>query len=434
MFRRDHPQVIFANIVNDLMIPVSPPAYAKALIGVSPRKIWLSQEGDVVVTPRPIDKPFKRYACTILGIDPDKVVTLSPEGEVLDPLAHALRRTGMVDRLRALIAERPGIDLLCFALDSPTLELVEDLGVALHGYHSLPNRALREMLYYLNTKSGFRKVAEALGLRIVPGTYCEGLDALASTVEQVLENTGEVIVKYDRSSNGYGHIVIRHEEVVVRNLRDYLAERTAAFPEQPHIFTVEALMPFVSVPSIEMVIDSAGARCLYPCDQRCPNGSFAGMVTPPLNLVPEVERELLRAGEMFCDYVHGLGFRGVCDVDAGVIADGTLYVTETNLRRTGGTYLDTLVRRLIGDNYLETHVWWADARVGGIEPEFFTGWSAIKAAGLAFDPAAGKGIILTVDTLRIDGKWRYLIIAPTAGLAAEMEAKLEEVLRLSEVI
>jgi len=430
MSRRDNSRVIFANMVNELMVAVAPPAHAKALTEVSPRKLWLAQEGDVVVTPRPIDEPFKRYACAILGIDPDEVVTLSPAGELTETLAHALRRRGMVDRLRAFIAERPNIEFLAFALDSPTLELVEDLGVPLHGYRSLPNRALREMIYQLNTKSGFRRAAENLGLRIVPGAYCEGLDALASTVEQMLGVTGGVIVKYDRSSNGYGHIIFRREEVAGRNLCDYLAERTAAFPEQPHIFTIEALMPFDSVPSVEMVIDDAGARLLYLCDQRCPNGAFAGIVTPPLNLAPKVTRELLRVGELFGDYVHGLGFREVCDVDAGVTVDGTLYVTETNFRRTGGTYLDALMRRLIGDDYLDTHVWWADARVGGIEQDFCAGWSAIEAAGLAFDSAAGEGVILTADSLRIDGKWRYLIIAPTAQLAADMEAKLEKVLQL----
>lgn len=416
------------------MISVASAAYAKTLIGVSPRKIWLSQEGDIVVTPRPIEEPFKNYACNILGIDPDKVVTLSPEGYQADLLPHAIRRSGMINDLRALIAERPGIDILCFALDRPTLELVEELEVPLHGYQSLPDRALREVLYSLNTKSGFREVAEELGLRVVPGVYCEGQRALATAVEKMLENTCGVIVKYDRSSNGYGHMVIRRKDVTLQNLYGYLDARTASFSEQPHNFTVETLMPFISVPSIEMVIDDASVRCLYPCEQRCLNSSFVGMVTPPFNLSSEIKHELLCAGRLFGEYVRDLGFRGVCDVDAGVIPDGTLYVTETNLRRTGGTYLDTLVRRLIGVDYQETHVWCADARTGAIERDFFKGWSAIRDAGLAFDPIAGRGVILTADTLAIDQKWRYLVVAPAIEEATDIEAKLEEALLLSKPI
>lgn len=434
MSRREHPQLIFANIVNHLMIPVAPPAYAKALIGVSPRKIWLAEEADVVVTPRPIGTPFKQYACSTLGIDPNKVVTLSPEKHNGEVLSRALHRSDMVDHLRALIAERPGIDILCFALDHPTLELAADLGVSPHGYDSFPHHGLQEMYYSLNTKSGFRAVAEKLGLRVVPGVYCEGLDILTDTVERMLKDTGAVIIKYDRSSNGYGHIIMRREDMDGQNLRDYLVERTAVFAEQPHVFTVEMLMQFVSVPSIEMIVDAEGARWLYSCDQRCPNGSFAGMVTPPIEMTPDVERELLSAGELFGRYVHNLGFRGICDVDGGVTADGILYVTESNFRRTGGTYLDTLVRRLIGDDYLETHVWFADARLGKTDMGFFAGLSAIEKSDLAFDRAAGKGIILTADTLEIDGKWRYLIIAPTIEEAEHMETKLEEILHLTEGI
>lgn len=398
------------------MIAVPSPAYAKSLAGVTPREILTASENDMIITPQLVEEPFKRYICSILDINPNKIITLSPKGEPTDMLAHSVRRNGMVDQLREFVSKNPDADFLCFAIDAPTFELVEELGIALHGYRVLPNQTLRDTIYQLNTKSGFRQVAEEIGLRIVPGMYCKGLDSLSTAVKQLMDITGGVLVKYNRSSNGYGQIILRREEMLNLNLREYLYEQTALYPEQPHIFTVEALMKFTNVPSVEIDVDDTGSQVLYLCDMRCPNGKFAGMVTPPLELIPEIKQELMDVGEKYGNYLYRIGFRGVCDVDTGVTADGALYVTETNLRRTGGTYLDILMHRLFGENYLETHIWVADARVGGINQDFFGGLSAIKTAGLAFDPVEGKGVILTADTLQIDGKWRYLIIAPTARL------------------
>lgn len=435
MPERQHPQIIFANLVNELMAAAPSPAYVKAMSVVTPRKIWLAREGDVIVTPRPFEEPHKRYACSILGIDPDKVVTLSPGGEYPVSLPREVLRGELFGQLRRLIDERPGIDILPFALDRPTLELVEELGVPLHWYSELPGPRLREALYDLNTKSGFRRAAESLGLRVVPGARCEGVEELAAAVEELLPLTGGVVVKPDRSSNGFGHIILRRDELGGQDLRAALSERVAAAltPQQPRVFTVEALMKFVNVPSVELVVEDAGAAVLYVCDMRTVNNMFTGMVTPPIDLPPRAEEELLRAGRVFGDYVHGLGFRGICDVDAGVTEDGTLYVGETNFRRTGGTYLDTLLKRLVGENYLETHVWWADGRVGQNGQDFAGGLSALRESGLAYDADKREGVILTANTVAIDRKWRYLIIAPTHERAAGYESRLEELFRLQRL-
>ena len=432
MPERQHPQIIFANLVNELMVAAPSPAYIKAMSVVTPRKIWLAREGDVIVTPRPIEDLHKRYACSILGIDPNKVVTLSPGGEPTDSLSRQVLQGDLLERLSALIAERPGIDILPFALDQPTLDLVETLDIPLHWYRELPGPKLRQALYELNTKSGFRRAAERQGMRIVSGAYCEGIDELASKVEELLPLTGGVVIKPDRSSNGFGHVILHRSEVGDQDLRSHLAQRvdSTLTPQQPRVFTVEAFLDFVNVPSVELVVQEEGASLLYICDMRTVNNMFTGMVTPPINLSPQSEKELLRIGKIFGDYVHGLGFRGICDVDAGVTADGTLYANETNFRRTGGTYLDSLVKRLVGDNYLQTHVWWADGRVGHGEQDFAAGLAALHETGLAYSSGTGAGVLLTANTVSIDRKWRYLILAPNHEQAAEIESKLEDLLEL----
>jgi hypothetical protein len=428
------PRLVFANLVNELMIGSASPAYAQGLYAVSPRKIWLAYPGDVVVTPRPIGERFKAYACDLLGVDPSRITTLSPEAQPTELLAEAVLRTGLHRHLADLAARHAGLALVCFALDEPTLRWAEEVGATLEGFDELPSRDLRDALYRLNTKSGFRQAAQKLGLPTAPGEFCEGFDALLATLRRFGGERGGVIVKFDRSSNGYGHLTIPPDEMASEaGLRDRLVRHLAAFSQQPSNFTVEAFQPFTHVPSVEMVVEESGVRLLYVCDQRCRNASFFGMVTPPVGLPASAERELLRAGEVFGDSLRGLGYRGVFDVDAGLTDAGQLFVTETNLRRTGGTYLDTLVRRLVGERYPETQVWWADARPAGPDLGFFDGWAALGETGLAFSPERGRGVVLTADTMSIDRKWRYLIIAHGADEAREIETALEALLRLPEV-
>jgi pre ATP-grasp domain-containing protein/pheganomycin biosynthesis PGM1-like protein len=429
--RDDMPRLIFANVSNELMLATPSVAHGGSLREVSPRKMWLAREGDVVVTPRPIEEDFKRYVCSVLGLDPDAIVTLSPGSGAGERLADAVRKADLLDSLASLLKEREGIRMLPFAMDRPTLALAEDLGIPIEGYDSLPGPEVRELIYRMNTKSGFRASAAELGLPVVPGLSCEGISVLPGVVEDALAKWGDVIVKLDRSSNGYGHLVVRRAAVRPADLGDFLRSGLAHIADQPQTFTVEKLMPFVSVPSIEMEVEDAGPRFLYLCDQRCPNGSFSGMVTPPPQLPASVERELHRALERFGEHTHHAGFRGTCDIDAGVTDNGAVYLTESNFRRTGGTYLHTLATRLLGESYLDSHIWVADARRGTKELGFFDALNAVKTAGLAYDSGAREGVVLTADSVGYDGRWRYLILAEGAKRAEAIEDRLAELLSLT---
>jgi hypothetical protein len=427
----DHHRLIFANTVNEVMTSAPSEAYARSLASVTPRKMWLAREGDVIITPRPIPIAFKEYVCSTLGIRTEAVTTLCPGGDLAEPLAHAVRRTGMIDDIRQLCT-RSLLRMLCFAPDYPTVALACELGIPMEHYEHIPSPEVLARIYDLNTKSGFRRAMKALGIRTVPGAYCNGLEELTDSVLSLFEAHNSVIVKLDRSSNGYGHTVIRRDELG-STARSSLAARLKSVDSQCQEFTVEAFLGFTSVPSVELVIEQTGPRLLYVCDQRCRHRSFTGMVTPPTSLPLHVSEQLLDIGLAFGGWLFDAGIRGVFDVDGGLTHDGILYVTETNLRRTGGTYLDTLVRRLVGLDYLKTHVWIADARSGTLPMDFLQGWSLVQKARLDFQAQPGVGVLLTSDTLDWDGKWRYLIIAQDIGMANEIETNLEHALGLAPI-
>ena len=63
-------QIIFANLINEFMIHKPDLIHSASLSAVSPRKIWLAYENDIVITPIPIEEGFKEYACSITGVEP----------------------------------------------------------------------------------------------------------------------------------------------------------------------------------------------------------------------------------------------------------------------------------------------------------------------------------------------------------------------------
>jgi hypothetical protein len=428
---RRPPQLILANLVNEVMLAVPAEQHSAPLINVSPRKLWLADAGDIVLTPRAASNCFRRYVSSVLGVEQDAVIAMSsPPAERFEPLAEAALRLPLRNQLVAEVAARPGIELLPFVLDRPTLRLARELDVPVAGYDDLPSDDLVDAISWLNTKSGFRAAARELGLRTVQGVSCHR-EALVQHVESLLRSDGDVIVKLDRSSNGFGHVYVRRQALNGSGPAALLTSGLAPVAHQPPWFTCERLMPFVAVPSVEMVVTREGVKPLYLCDQRCPGGSFSGMTAPLPRLAPEVERELLHIGRAFGTYLAELGYRGVFDVDAGLTAAGEVYVTETNLRRTGGTYLDALVRRLVGDDYARTHNWIADGRLGQSATSFEAAVGAVADAGLAFDDARSSGVVLTADTVALDGKWRYLAIGRSEDEVEQVETALERLLVLA---
>ncbi|MGP3948145.1 preATP grasp domain-containing protein [Streptomyces sp. 7N604] len=426
--QRDYPLLVFGNFVNELMVTVPVHRHADALIAVSPRKIWLTRPGDVLVTPRPMSGPLRDYACDLLGFSPSEVTLLDAPADDLAPLTAAVRRSGLVDRLRWEARDRPGIRFQAFAQDRPAVELAAEIGVPVEGYgaEGVPSRAV-EAAYRINTKPGFRELAGELGIRTAHGFSCGTPDELAAALRKVLADRGAAVVKPARGSNGYG--VSFWEAGDLPGLDAKLAAYLPSVADQPPGWVVEERLDFARVVTVEMEVYEDGPRVMHVGEMRTPNGSFSGQVTPLVASSSAVE-ELVEGGLALGRHLHQAGYRGPFDIDGGITADDVLYSTESNVRKTGCTYLDLLVRRLLGEERAGAAVWIADSRPGGVEREFAAGLARVRQAGLDFKPGSDEGVVLTSDTLAFDGKWRYLILGKSHTRVDELESGLADALKL----
>ncbi len=248
---KTQPRIIFGNLVNELMTAEPDIRHARSLSAVSTRKIWLAYEGDCVITPEEIRPVFKEYACGLLQSDPNKITNYTPTGSVLTYLS---KRLDHGDRavFNEYLSQTPNAVLLPFALDLPTLNFAKQYNLPIDAYDAFPASSLIELIYRWNTKSGFRALAERLNLPIVPGVSTQDVNEVNALVHQFLPLTGKVIIKLDRGSNGYGHLVLDHQT----DFKYVFAQHLEAFKNQYKHFTIESLLEVIAVPNITLTINN----------------------------------------------------------------------------------------------------------------------------------------------------------------------------------
>ncbi|WP_333766844.1 hypothetical protein [Streptomyces sp. IBSBF 2435] len=414
-------RTLLANIVNDVMIEAAPPSYARAMAAVTPRKLWLAAPGDCVVTLAPCPPAFRDYVARTLALDLGGVDIVAPDTirgiHALDVVA-ALGAT-------ARVTARPS--LVPFVVDTRVTAFARATGMRLYPYDTVPDDGTVAAVRRINTKQGFRRIAAGLGLPVADGGYADQPESLTAGLEQLLAGRRAAIVKVNRSSNGHGTFVVRNDAgspPVAQQVRRAIAEQGA--PRCGWVY--EELLPFDSVPSVEMNVTATGVSEFYSCDQRSVDNAWTGMTTPAAR--GRLSGALTEAAQRIGGWLLAHGYRGIFDLDCGVF-EGRYVVTEANVRRTGGTYLEELVgrlRRLAGVEHKPSY-WHADVRRGTTRLDFAAAVGALERAGLT-DPAAGARVLLPVDTLRTDGKWRYLVCGTDAGSVADAERELTGLLEL----
>ncbi|MFE6906734.1 preATP grasp domain-containing protein [Streptomyces erythrochromogenes] len=411
-------RTILSNLNSDTMVDNPTERYLRAMAVPTPRMLWEAEPGDCVVMLAPCHARFREYVAHTLDLDVDRVdIVAPPETALVHPLALA-------DALGAgdLLTARPVLDP--FALDRPVLDFARRTGVRLHPYEAPPTDEVLDTVRHVNTKAGIRETAVSLGLPVAAGGFAAHRSELVAEVVAFLAEHPAVIVKANRSSTGFGNIVI---EAGPRHTREHrvttaLAEET----DRASGWIYEEFLPLTASPSYEMTAGEDGVTDYYSCDQRTVNNAWTGMVTPAVD--GPSTAAMRKAARTIGEWLHARGYRGIFDVDCGTYGDGYV-VTEANVRTTGGTYLHKLARRLRpGEGPVH---WRADGRFGADTggPDFAEAVRRLAAEGLD-EPAGPVRAVLTTDTRETDGKWRYLVAGDDADAVSEAEHIVERVLEV----
>ncbi|MFB7665952.1 peptide ligase PGM1-related protein [Kitasatospora sp. NPDC056138] len=456
------PLLLFANFVSDVVCGREPAELNLHGMVQSSRKVWLARPGDILVAQFPVSREFRRYVGGLLGMAPESVAVVTTEPDPTLPLAETVEQTpGLTGRLRALVAERPGIELLPIVLDRSTVRLAAELGVPVSGYgnrhpgsggtgpEAVPESAL-EAVDRLNTKSGFRETAQKLHIRVPAGRACRDWPDVVVGTRELLERYRQVLVKPARAAGGDGLRILTRAD-----LPD-LAQHQDALRNQPEGWVVEEYVPFVRDVSVQMEVGPTGAAVVYCGEMRTRNCSYHGFASP----LPEqergrgrggenggetgcggadgreggygrgagVHRELESAGLALGGHLAECGYRGRFSIDAGVTEDSAVYAVESNVRRTATSTRQAMVRRLAAMSGRTDRAWLADTRTGPHATDLTAVQALLQGTALAYSHQRGEGVVLTVESLVPDTGWHYTAIAADLGRATELERSLHAAL------
>ncbi|MEU3573267.1 peptide ligase PGM1-related protein [Kitasatospora sp. NPDC036755] len=401
------------------------------------RMIWWARDGDVLVLPSGPDPEFLAYVTGLTGVRADSLRFVVPPpgaqgGQVLT--GDRLADPGFQAELRRVLEGRAVDEVLAIAPNGAVAELAAALGLA----HAMPGQpfAAQGGNALVNSKAGFRALAAGTGVPIPPGRVAGTPAEVEAAIEHLLGQGHSVMVKVEYQGGGLGNEVLARDERVeavgaerVVPLPDraavagYVAERwTWLTGGRGQRVVVERYFADCAALYAQFLVEDAGVS-LSGCGEMLMRPVVVGEITPPVTPAPEVLAELVDRGARLCEVLRGIGYRGTISADAVLTPKGEILFHETNARLTGSSHLlDVFFGRLLREEHRGSrHI----LELGGLRvPSFAEAVAAIGAAGLAFDPETGTGVLFSSDYGPADGSVMYGVVAETPEAARALEAEL----------
>lgn len=412
--------IYFANFLSDLAVDLDEGEVLAQWAQQAPRKAWLLWPGDVLVSPVPLGKEFLEYVAGLTGIPTESVTVIAvPPGDAV-PLAQAVRQAGLTDRLRALAGE-PGAALLPTALDASVIGFARDLGLTVHPYPTVDDAAAAlKMTMLLNTKAGFREVAERLGMRLPAGQVCRCPD-VDGVVREFLGQYERVVIKPDRSAGGHGMRFVARGD-----LEGGAALELDVIGGPAGTWVVEERVDVAASVSIQLETTTSVTQVLFSGAMHTAQGSFTGYVSPLPPSCAHVAGELEEWGLQLGRHLADHGYAGPFGVDALVSTDGAAYADESNIRRTATTTPHMMVTRLTAGSAVNRPAWSVSKGYTRRPFNFEQALARLREHRLAFDPTRGEGVILYADAPSDGRSWRYAVISADADGVGECDDRLSQ--------
>ncbi|MFF5426704.1 MULTISPECIES: hypothetical protein [unclassified Streptomyces] len=415
------PLLVHANFASDLAVGLRATAVLGQWAEQAPRTMWLLRPGDVLLTPVPLPGAFQEYAARLLGLSAGDVTVVPVPPCPGVPFAEAVERAGLLPAVRELVAARPGIALLPTALDESAAAFARDLGIPVTPYgREEPTPEALKATSQLNTKSGFRAAAAALGLRVPEGRVCRHaeLDAL---VARMIRDHRAVVVKPDRSAGGHGL-------TFVRAAAPGQAPGPLSLPPVDDTWVVEECVDVAHSLSTQAWTGPAGTAVLFSGEMRTRDGSFTGYEAPLRGPAAAARGELEEWARVFGTHLGRHGYAGPFSLDAVVTRRGVLHANESNVRRTATTTPHAMVTRLARAAGRDDPAWCMGRRRAPAPYTFEQAVRLLDDSGLGWSAGRGEGAVLYAGPPTDGRTWRHVTIAPTGPRLDALEERLTRVL------
>ena len=397
------------------------------------RFIFSSNDNLLLITPFLVDKIFITGVKKLLKIS--NIINLSPKKIGESVCDSTLQDKKLLAIIVQKIKNNPKVKIQSYVSSQQFLKLISYLKKLNLQFDTpeTPQEKNYKTTSYFDSKSGFRQTAAKVGKGFLPmpkGFICRGIKDVHKSAKYFLGQKKGCVVKTDKGLAGAGLTIIRRQEIKKNNL-DFLINHHLTNKEYwLHETTVveEFIEPDLKIcggaPNIELKIIDDKVTSLYVCGMRISSdGVFKGVEMGKNAVSSFLTKQLLKHGKIFGNYLKQKGYRGYFEIDFVFGKNGKLYPIEANLRRTGGTHVFELGRRLLGKNFLKHYYIVANniAHAPRLKNKSYDSVKKILKDYLY--PIKGKkeGIIITIINYLNKGNIGYVVVGNNSRRVKQIE-------------
>ncbi len=371
--------------------------------------------------------------------------------EILVPEKHTgllcediLRDKKIVKRLLQLGEEYKRLNITAYSTTQYLLDLVESLrdkGVVVRTSEA-PTRSNSWTVNFYGSKSGIRQLTQINGsmrsdLKMPDGVISSGIVDTARIAANKYVKENGVVVKTNKGHSGAGVLIFRggdlpkkFEECEKKIIE--ILKKDSYWEKFPIV--IESLVnpnPRIGggFPNAEFFIRQDGeVEFLYYCGMRVDNAGVFGGVEIGEDVLPKrVASRITDIGYLIGEQFSKDGYRGYYDVDFIAEKGGDVYVSESNVRVTGGTHVYEAGKELVGRDFVKKSFVLSNNMFSlKTKTNFEKIYKLFEP--ILFSRKNKEGVVICSSNLLLDGYLSYIIFGKNKKRAEKIEVEMMKLL------
>ncbi len=295
---------------------------------------------------------------------------------------------------------------------------------------------------YFGTKAGFRQIQyDNHGKKLFPmcaGLSLMGVENASQAAAYFYSKYDGVVIKTNKGHAGMGVLIIRKGDLSTRiTLSSQIAAKMTESYWNEFPITIEEFVscdPSIGggFPNAECYVSKKGTvSYLYSCGMRVnSSGEFKGVEIGVGAMEVSQESKLRTYGNRLGKMYAEANYCGFFDVDCLASKDGTIFVSESNVRRTGGTHVYLAALDLFGKSFAKK-TYALSNNLYPIADKLPRSYQQLESSlePILFDKKKKEGVLIVAANLLHRSVFGYIIFGNTKQRAYEIEETMEQLLR-----
>jgi hypothetical protein len=396
----------------------------------------INEQSFVFITAENVKPDFFEYFKEISGIsDIEVLVPSNNSGQICEDILNDKK---ILDRLVQLGKKIP-LNFKSYSSSYSLYKLINKLqkkNIKVSASES-PAQEHAWTVNYFGSKTGIRQLIAKMNnknIQMAEGLITNGIDNAAEIATHWYFKHKGVVIKTHKGHAGAGVLLFKngtlpedYEECKAKILKTL--EKDEYWKLFPVI--IETYIDFDETvsggfPNIEYQIQADGTvKALYPCGMRIDKGVFMGVEIHESIYDKKLTEEIIKIGDAIGKEYSKQGYRGNFEVDFALGKNGKLYITESNVRKTGGTYVYETAKKLIGKNFLkESYILSTNVYKLPLKKKYSFSSLSKTLDELHFSTGTKEGIVITSANLLQHGSFGYIIFGRDKKRALDIERKM----------